>query len=220
VGQPQVDLRGDLRTSRGALGAAASTCRAFFLPNGLGSGGEAPASPASSALQPAAGSAARGGSPLRGAIFDYYRTLGWLITSECATDWAVPLSDSMPIKMPIVNHGAHAQQVPGTPLPLFSLAFHDSVLLNNWGVPPLEAALWGVNAYYPEHPGLFAAIKQTAFMPLTSHELLSADGAEQESVFGGSVRVRANLKNGAYEVSGVKGGVQKGVVKENVARRN
>jgi len=155
----------------------------------------------------------------RAAIFDYYRTLGWLITSECATDWAVPMADSMPIKMPIVNHGAHAKQIPGTPVPLYSIAFHDSVLLNNWGVPPLESALWGVNLYQPQHPVLMDLCRRTAFMPLTSHRMPSDDGKQQESVFGDSVKVRVDFSSGAYEVQGMASGNGKGVVAENVPQR-
>ena len=148
-------------------------------------------------------------------IFDYYRTLGWLITSECATDWAVQLADSMPVKMPQVNHGAHAGQIPGIPVPLYSIAFHDSVLLNNWGVDPLHAALWGVNLDLPRHPVLMALCRQTAIMPLTAHRLLNDEGTLQESVFGDAVRVRVDMTRGTYEVQGLTSGNGCGVVDVN-----
>ena len=149
----------------------------------------------------------------RAAVLDYYRDLGWLITSESASDWAAPMLDSFYIHWPRVTPGFAGEPV-GIPVPLFGLAFHDCAILMSTATPTLIAALAGVNTLQPEDRLLRRLHKETAYMPLTSHRLLSEDGRQQESVFGDTVHVWADLSNGAYRVSGIVGGEVSGELRE------
>jgi hypothetical protein len=142
----------------------------------------------------------------RDSIFEYYRMLGWLITSECAQDWAAPLLDSMHVQMPLINHGPCAKQVPGIPVPLYSLVFHDCTQVATWSNPPAPtAALFGINARDPENPDLHRLNQEAVYMPMTAHRFLSEDRQEQETVYGDAIRVRARLDTGAYSITGLKG---------------
>lgn len=139
----------------------------------------------------------------RHSVLDYYRDLGWLITSESASDWAADVLDSFHVHAPawITREGAGMF---GIPVPLFSLAFHDcAILTSNRRMPPLQALLAGVNTFQPADDVLRRLHAETAYMPLSGHVMLSDDGLEQESVFGDSVRVRANLKTGEYRITGL-----------------
>ena len=141
----------------------------------------------------------------RYSVLDYYRDLGWLITSESASDWAAPVLDSFFVHWPRATPGLAGKPV-GIPVPLFSLVFHDCAVLMSTATPPLIAALSGVNTLQPEDRLLRQLHAETAYMPLTAHRLLSDDGQQQESIFGDKVRVRADLSEGAYRISGLKGG--------------
>ncbi len=140
----------------------------------------------------------------RYSICEYYRDLGWLITSESASDWAAPVLDSFFVHWPCVTPGLSGEPV-GIPVPLFSLAFHDCAALMSMATPALICALAGVNTLQPEDRLLRRLHAQTAYMPLTAHSILSEDGQQQESVFGDRVRVWADLASGDYRVMGLAG---------------
>ncbi len=151
----------------------------------------------------------------RSSIFEYYRTLGWVCSSESASDWGAPLLDSIRVHWARLEPGREGEPV-GIPVPLFSLVFHDCAILRSGGTPPLLCALAGVNSGRAEDTVLRKLHAETAYMPLTSHRLLSEDGQVQESTFGDSVVVRADLTEGSYRITGlaeegeISGSVQDG----------
>jgi hypothetical protein len=108
----------------------------------------------------------------RYSIFEYYRQLGWVISSESASDWAAPGVD-------------------------------DCAIMQSGPVPPLLCALAGANSGREEDRVLRRLHKHIAYMPLTGHRLLSDDGTRQESVFGDSVTVAADLDAGTYRITGL-----------------
>jgi hypothetical protein len=140
----------------------------------------------------------------RNAVFEYYRELGWLISSESASDWAAPALDSIRVHWARAGGGLEGEPL-GIPVPLFSLVFGDCAVMASSAVPALIAALAGVNTLQPEDRLLRRLHAATAYMPLTAHALCSKDGQQQESVFGDRVRVWADLSTGAYRVSGLDG---------------
>jgi len=149
----------------------------------------------------------------RYAVLDYYRMLEWLITTESASDWAMPVLDS--VRVHWARLGAHENTHPvGIPVPLFSLAFHDSAILVSGSAPPLQCALSGTNSQKAEDRVLRRLHAATAYMPLTAHRLLSEDGRQQESVFGDQVKVRADLSAGTYSIAGLEGGAVEGALKD------
>ncbi len=138
-------------------------------------------------------------------VLDYYRSLGWLITTESASDWAAPALDSFRVHWPRLRPHEN-EGLLGIPVPLFSLVYHDCAILCSEGTPPLLAALSGVNTQRAEDVVLRRLHRKTAYMPLTGHELLSGDGRKQASVFGDSLRVEVDLDEGAYRLSGIADG--------------
>ncbi len=137
-------------------------------------------------------------------VLEYYRDLGWLITTESASDWAVPALDHVRVHWPRLEPGREGEPV-GIPVPLFSLVFHDAAILTSGATPPPIAALGGVNSMRAEDRVLRRLHAATAYMPLTAHRLLSQDGRRQESVFGDEVTVRADLSSGEYHIAGLPG---------------
>jgi hypothetical protein len=151
----------------------------------------------------------------RASIARYYRELGWLITSESAADWAVADLDSMHVHWARLKPGVNGEPL-GIPVPLFSLVFHDAILMASQSTPAAICALAGMNTYHPEDRIIRKIQKQAGYMPLTAHHLLSDDGQEQESVFGDALSVRVNLASGKYSIKGLKGeGVVNGVISDN-----
>lgn len=151
----------------------------------------------------------------RGDIARYYDELGWLITSESASDWAVPLLDSIRVHHPRLKpHEPFTSPHVGIPVPLFSLVFHDASLLVSSSTPTIIAALSGMNTCKAGDRLLRRLHKKIGYMPMTSHRLLSDDGMEQESVFGGSVTVRGNISEGTYSVGGLDSGEISGKLRE------
>ncbi len=140
----------------------------------------------------------------RFAIFDYYRELGWVIASESAADWAAPGVDYFNVHW-AGRRGEDGLEPLGVPVPLFGLVFHDSTVLLTRRTPPLICALSGVNTMRAEDRLLRRLHAATAYMPLTASRLLSDDGMRQESVFGDSVRVVADLAEQTYEITGLEG---------------
>jgi hypothetical protein len=138
-------------------------------------------------------------------VFRYYRDLGWLIRSENALDWSVPLLDSIHVHWPEMLADQDGK-LPGIPVPLFSLVFHDAAILLSLPkrTPTLFNALCGSNNYRPEDTLLRQLHKETAYLPMTSHQLLSEDGMSQESVFGDRIEVRVDLAKEGYEIGGLK----------------
>ena len=140
----------------------------------------------------------------RYSVLDYYRTLEWLITTESASDWALPVLDSVRVHWARLESHGNVGAV-GIQVPLFSLAFHDSAIMVSESSPALLCALAGTNSQRAEDKVLRQLHAATAYMPLTAHRLLSEDGQEQESVFGDKVKVRANLSAGTYSIKGLPG---------------
>lgn len=135
-------------------------------------------------------------------IFDYYHDLGWVIASESACDWAAPGVDYFRVMWARMEPGRRGEPV-GIPVPLFSLAFHDCAIMHSGAVPALQCALAGANSLREEDRVLRRLHEQIAYMPLTDHRLLSADGARQESVFGDRVKLTADLEEGTYRITGL-----------------
>jgi hypothetical protein len=146
-------------------------------------------------------------------VLDYYRMLEWLITTESAADWAMPVLDSVRVHWARLD--AHGNSDPvGIPVPLWGLAFHDSAIQVSRSSPPLQAAIAGTNSQNAADTVLRRLHAATAYMPLTAHSLLSDDGQRQESVFGDQVKVRVDLSAGTYSIAGMKGGAFEGQLRD------
>ncbi|MBD3240555.1 MAG: hypothetical protein GF331_08225 [Chitinivibrionales bacterium] len=140
----------------------------------------------------------------RASIADYYGELGWLITSESASDWAIPVLDSIRVHHPRLKpHEPFTSPLVGIPVPLFSLVFHDAALLVSKATPTMIAALGGVNTYQADDRLLRRLHRTIGYMPMTAHRLLSDDGMEQEAVFGDAVTVHGHIENGTYRITGL-----------------
>ncbi|MEK7992703.1 MAG: DUF5696 domain-containing protein, partial [Planctomycetota bacterium] len=157
----------------------------------------------------------------RGYCLDFIRAAGGVVSSEEPADWAIPHID-------LVHHGPYAL-VPdpgrgpamGIPVPLFSLVYHDALLLpwslgkGAWGIPENDLGfLHGLaNAglpYLSLNPAeqeldrvrtMCALHGRVGLLEMTDHEFLDASRRKQRTSFADGTAVTIDLDNETFEIS-------------------
>jgi hypothetical protein len=157
----------------------------------------------------------------RGLGMDFVRARGGVVSSEEPADWAVPHID-------LVHHGPYALDpnpghgpALGIPIPLFSLVYHDALLLpwslgkGAWGIPQND---WGylhalANAglpYLSLHPGaeemqqvrtLCALHERVGLLEMTSHEFLDGSFRRWRTSFADGTTVTIDLDKDTFEIA-------------------
>lgn len=157
----------------------------------------------------------------RGMCFDFIRSTGGVVSSEEPADWAIPHLD-------LVHHGPYALapgpgQGPamGIPVPLFSLVYHDALLLpwsmgrGNWGIPETDLGyLHGLaNAglpYVSLSPGdeeqrrvrtMCALHKRVGLLEMTDHDFLDDSHRKQRTTFANGTTVTIDLDKDTFEIA-------------------
>jgi hypothetical protein len=157
----------------------------------------------------------------RGLCMDFIRSQGGVVSSEEPADWAVPHID-------LVHHGPYALDpdpghgpAMGVPIPLFSLVYHDALLLpwslgkGNWGIPEND---WGylhalANAglpYLSLHPGgeelqqvrtVCALHERVGLLEMTNHEFLDGSFRRWRTSFADGTTVTIDLDKDTFEIT-------------------
>jgi len=157
----------------------------------------------------------------RGMCLDFIRSTGGVVSSEEPADWAVPHLD-------LVHHGPYALEpnpghgpAMGIPVPLFSLVYHDALLLpwslgkGSWGIPQDDLGyLHGLaNAglpYLSLSPGaehleqvrtMCALHERVGLREMTSHEFLDESFRKQRTTFADGTTVTIDLNAGTFVVA-------------------
>ncbi len=156
----------------------------------------------------------------RGWCLDFIRAAGGVVSSEEPADWAIPHID-------LVHHGPYAL-VPnpgrgpaiGIPVPLFSLVYHDALLLpwslgkGAWGIPQNDLGfLHGLaNAglpYLSLNPAeeeldrvrtMCALHERVGLLEMTSHEFLDESHRKQRTRFADGTTVTIDLDSETFEI--------------------
>ncbi len=156
----------------------------------------------------------------RGWCLDFIRAAGGVVSSEEPADWAIPHID-------LVHHGPYAL-VPnpgrgpaiGIPVPLFSLVYHDALLLpwslgkGAWGIPQNDLGfLHGLaNAglpYLSLNPAeeeldrvrtMCALHERVGLLEMTSHEFLDESHRKQRTRFTDGTTVTIDLDSETFEI--------------------
>jgi hypothetical protein len=157
----------------------------------------------------------------RGMCLDFVRAMGGIVSSEEPADWAIPHID-------LVHHGPYAL-VPnpgrgpamGVPVPLFSLVYHDALLLpwssgkGSWGIPENDLGyLHGLaNAglpYLSLNPSeqelrqvrtMCALHERVGLLEMTKHEFLDKSFRRQRTTFADGTTVTIDLDKDNFEIS-------------------
>jgi hypothetical protein len=153
--------------------------------------------------------------------FDLLRARGYVISSEEPVDFAVPSLD-------LVHHGPYPTYpnlgggtAVGIPVPLFSLVYHDSILLpwdmgedGGWGTPKGDAGRLHclLNAGLPyTGPGATpeqikqvkeacALAERLAFQELVNHEFLDDTKRRQRTTYADGTQVTVNFDTKEYRI--------------------
>ncbi|MBN2375579.1 MAG: family 16 glycosylhydrolase [Sedimentisphaerales bacterium] len=165
----------------------------------------------------------------RGDCLDFIRTQVGVVSSEEPADWAIPHLD-------LVHHGPYAL-VPnpgkgpamGIPVPLFSLVYHDALLLpwtltkGGWGIPDND---WGLlhglaNAglpYLSLNPGeeelkrvrtMCDLHRRVGMLEMTGHEFLDGGWRRQRTTFADGTTVTVDFDADTYEITPALGEADK-----------
>ncbi|MBP1988649.1 DUF5696 domain-containing protein [Paenibacillus eucommiae] len=156
----------------------------------------------------------------RSACFQSIRSRGMIVSSEEPVDWAIPALD-------LVHHGPYALNpnpgrgpAIGLPVPLFSLVYHDAILLpwtldtSGWGIPEGD---WGflhglLNAGLPylsidPTDEEIVLVKQLAelhqrvgLLELVSHEFIDGHVRKQRAVYADGTRIEIDLDSNKYDI--------------------
>ena len=157
----------------------------------------------------------------RGMCMDFVRSMGGVVSSEEPADWAIPHID-------LVHHGPYALTpdpghgpAMGIPVPLFSLVYHDALLLpwslgkGAWGIPENDLGyLHGLaNAglpYLSLEPGdeelrhvrtLCALHKRVGLLEMTNHEFLDNSFQKQRTTFADGTTVTIDLDQDRFVIA-------------------
>jgi len=157
----------------------------------------------------------------RGMCFDFIRSTGGVVSSEEPADWAIPHLD-------LVHHGPYALapgpgQGPamGVPIPLFSLVYHDALLLpwslgrGSWGIPEKDLGyLHGLaNAglpYLSLHPSneelarvrtMCALHERVGLLEMTDHTFLDGSFRRWRTTFADGTNVTIDLDKDTFEIT-------------------
>jgi hypothetical protein len=149
------------------------------------------------------------------------RAWGGIVSSEEPSDWSVPFLD-------LVHHGPFALNpnpgkgpAMGIPVPLFSLVYHDALLLpwslgrGEWGIPEkdrgyLHALANGGMPYLELNPSpedldrvrtLCALHRRVALLEMTRHEFLDPSWRRQQTTFADGTRVTIDLDKDQFEIT-------------------
>lgn len=165
--------------------------------------------------------------------FDLLRARGYVVSSEEPADYLVPALD-------LVHHGPYATypnigggDACGIPVPLFSLVYHDSILLpwemgedGGWGIPKGDAAwlhcLLNAGLPYLSPHADEAHIERVleaadwaghcAFQEMTSHEFLDGDWRRQRATFANNAQIEVDFNTREYHIRpAMEYGVEKGL---------
>ncbi|MFH1567532.1 MAG: DUF5696 domain-containing protein [Gemmatimonadota bacterium] len=156
----------------------------------------------------------------RGQCLDFIRSLGGVVSSEEPADWAIPHLD-------LVHHGPFALDpnpgsgpAMGIPVPLFSLVYHDALLLpwslgrGAWGIPEKDLGyLHGLaNAglpYLSLEPGeaeleqvdtMRRLHRRVGLLEMTGHRFLAGGYRRQQTEFADGTRVTIDLDADTFAV--------------------
>ena len=158
----------------------------------------------------------------RAECFSIVRSKGGIVSSEEPVDWALPYID-------LVHHGPYARDpnpergaTMGIPVPLFSLVYHDALLLpwsmgkGSWGIPAtdlgmLHAILNAGIPYLSIEPGAEEIEKvravcdlnqKLALVEMTNHEFLDDARTKQRSTFADGTQVEVDFAVGTHKITG------------------
>lgn len=157
----------------------------------------------------------------RGMCLDFIRSTGGVVSSEEPADWAIPHLD-------LVHHGPYAL-VPnpgrgpamGIPIPLFSLVYHDALLLpwspgrGSWGIPEKDLGyLHGLaNAGLPylslrpseqelERVRAMCALhERVGLLEMTDHEFLDDSFRRWRTSFADGTNVTVDFDKDTFEIT-------------------
>ncbi len=157
----------------------------------------------------------------RGDCFDFIRTQVGVVSSEEPADWAISHLD-------LVHHGPFALNpnpgrgpAMGVPIPLFSLVYHDAILIpwslgkGAWGIPENDSGyLHGLAhaglPYMSIAPGeaelervnvMRRLNKRLAPVEMTRHEFLDDTYRRQQTTFADGTKVTIDLDKDTYSIS-------------------
>ncbi len=157
----------------------------------------------------------------RGMCMDFIRSTGGVVSSEEPADWSIPHVD-------LVHHGPYPLlpdpghgPATGIPIPLFSLVYHDALLLpwslgkGNWGIPETDLGyLHGLaNAGMPylspfpdteelEQVRTMCALNQrVGLLEMTNHEFLDDSFRRQRTSFADGTTVTIDLDKDTFEIA-------------------
>jgi len=157
----------------------------------------------------------------RGMCLDFIRSTGGVVSSEEPADWAIPHLD-------LVHHGPYALTpgpgsgpAMGVPIPLFSLVYHDALLLpwslgrGSWGIPEKDLGyLHGLaNAGLPylslqpsdqelEQVRTMCALhERVGLLEMTSHEFLDGSFRKWRTSFADGTSVTVDLDKDTFEIT-------------------
>ncbi|MDQ6420539.1 hypothetical protein RB620_14005 [Paenibacillus sp. LHD-117] len=156
----------------------------------------------------------------RAACFEEIRSRGMIVSSEEPADWAVPYLD-------LVHHAPHAL-IPGpgsgpaigVPIPLFSLVYHDAVVVpwslerGAWGIPESDLGyLYGLlNAgipYLSIQPndveiGIVRALAElhgrVGFFEMTGHMFIGSGHRRQRTEYSDGTTVEVDFNTDEYRI--------------------
>ena len=157
----------------------------------------------------------------RGDCFDFIRSRVGVISSEEPADWAIPHLD-------LVHHGPFALDpdpgrgpAMGIPVPLFSLVYHDALLLpwslgkGAWGIPEkdfgyLHGLAHAGMPYLSMSPGpdeltrvktMCGLHQRLALVEMTDHRFLDDTHRRQQTSFADGTTVTIDLDKDSFEIS-------------------
>jgi len=157
----------------------------------------------------------------RAECFAFVRSKGGIVSSEEPVDWAIPHID-------LVHHGPYALDpnpgrgpAMGIPIPLFSLVYHDALLLpwsmgkGSWGIPEtdlgmLHALLNGGMPYLSIDPSeeelervrtVCELHQNVALLEMANHEFLDGSYRRQRSTFADGTQVLIDLDAETHEIT-------------------
>lgn len=129
---------------------------------------------------------------LRGDCLRDLRRHGWVVSSECGADWSIPHIDA-----------AYSITHPGTgvTVPLFSLVYHDALLVHGNG-NTLDMALWGQQPLvgYTTSKRTIAVLQVSSklFQALATRQMLWHRFLSQKGVAGRFIAPGGNVEEAGY----------------------
>lgn len=157
----------------------------------------------------------------RGDCFDFIRSRVGVISSEEPADWSIPHLDLVHHAPFALSPGPGEGPAMGIPIPLFSLVYHDALLLpwslgkGAWGIPEKDLGyLHGLaNAgmpYLSMSPGpdeikqvrtMCGLHQRLAFAEMTDHRFLDDSHRRQQTSFADGTKITIDLDKDSFEIS-------------------